>query len=179
MAVWSISLSTSWSSTAKTSRAFPLGERKKRLASLLKKPPTGIFYSEHQGGDGEEFRRAACEHRLEGIVSKRLDRGYLPDDRGAWVKTKRLNRAEFVIVGWSDPEGSRPLIGALLLGYYEPDGRLLYAGRVGTGMPIRTLQMLHQRRWRLTRCHFLSGRPATSASEGLWRCQRSIGFGQS
>jgi bifunctional non-homologous end joining protein LigD len=124
---------------------LPLGERKKRLAALLRKPPAGIVYSDHEGGDGETFRRAACEHRLEGIVSKRLDRPYLPGDRGAWIKTKCLNRAEFVIVGWSDPEGSRPLIGALLLGYYEPDGRLLYAGRVGTGMPVKTLQMLFER----------------------------------
>jgi bifunctional non-homologous end joining protein LigD len=124
---------------------LPLGERKKRLADLLKKPPAGIVYSDHEGGDGEVFRRAACEHRLEGIVSKRIDRPYLPGDRGAWVKSKCLNRAEFVIVGWSDPEGSRPLIGALLLGYYEPDGQLLYAGRVGTGMPVKTLRMLHER----------------------------------
>jgi bifunctional non-homologous end joining protein LigD len=124
---------------------LPLGERKTRLAKLLKKAPAGISYSEHSEEDGEAFRRAACEHRLEGIVSKRLDRPYLPGDRGAWIKTKCLNRAEFVIVGWSDPEGSRPLIGALLLGYYESDGRLLYAGRVGTGMPVKTLQMLHQR----------------------------------
>jgi ATP-dependent DNA ligase len=71
--------------------------------------------------------------------------GYLPGDRGAWVKSKCLNRAEFVIVGWSDPEGTRPLLGAPLLGYYEPDGRLIYAGRVGTGMPVKTLVMLHER----------------------------------
>jgi DNA ligase D-like protein (predicted ligase) len=124
---------------------LPLGERKGQLAALLKESPAGISYSEHAQEDGEAFRRAACEHGLEGIVSKRLDRPYLPGDRGAWVKTKCLNRAEFVIVGWSDPEGSRPFIGALLLGYYEPDGRLLYAGRVGTGMPVSTLQMLRER----------------------------------
>ena len=58
----------------------------------------GIAYSDHEGGDGEVFRRAACDHGLEGIVSKRLDRPYLPGDRGAWVKTKCLNRAEFVVV---------------------------------------------------------------------------------
>jgi bifunctional non-homologous end joining protein LigD len=102
---------------------LPLGERKARLATLLKKPPVGISYVEHAEEDGDVFRRAACDHGLEGIVSKRLDRTYLPGDRGARIKTKCLNRAEFVIVGWSDPEGSRPLIGALLLGYYEPDGR--------------------------------------------------------
>ena len=95
--------------------------------------------------DIEDFLRgAACEHGLEGIVSKRLGRPYLPSDRGAWVKTKCLNRAEFVIVGWSDPEGSRQYVGALLLGYFEPDGRLVYAGRVGTGMSQKTLATLHK-----------------------------------
>jgi ATP-dependent DNA ligase len=113
---------------------LPLGERKKRLKALLEDPaPAGIAYSDHEGGDGEVFRRAACKHGLEGIVSKRLDRPYLPGDRSAWVKTKGLNRAEFV-VSWSVPEGSRPHLGALLLGYYEPDGHLVYPGRVGTGM---------------------------------------------
>ena len=124
---------------------LPLLERKDRLARLLDKPPAGIMYSEHEGGDGEAFRRAACKHGLEGVVSKRTDRPYLPGDRGAWVKSKCLNRAEFVIVGWSDPEGSRHALGALLLGYYDADGRLIYAGRVGTGMSVETLAMLHKR----------------------------------
>jgi bifunctional non-homologous end joining protein LigD len=115
------------------------------LAQLLKDPPAGIVYSEHLGGDGEAFRRAACEQGLEGVISKRTDRPYLPGDRGAWVKSKCLNRAEFVVVGWSDPEGSRQLIGSLLVGYYDREGRLIYAGRVGTGMFVKTLAMLNQR----------------------------------
>src|SRR5208283_1213580 len=101
---------------------LPLLERKERLAQLLQDPPAGVVYSEHEGGDGEAFRRAACRHGLEGVVSKRTDRPYLPGDRGAWVKSKCLNRAEFVVVGWSDPEGSRHLVGSILLGYYELDG---------------------------------------------------------
>lgn len=77
---------------------------------MLQDPPAGIVYSEHEGGDGEAFRKAACKHALEGVVSKRIDRPYLPGERGAWVKSKCLNRAEFVVVGWSDPEGSRHLV---------------------------------------------------------------------
>jgi bifunctional non-homologous end joining protein LigD len=53
---------------------------------------------------------------------------------GLWLKVKCLNREEFVVIGWTDPEGSRPFLGALLLGYYDPAGRLVYAGRVGTGI---------------------------------------------
>jgi bifunctional non-homologous end joining protein LigD len=85
------------------------------------------------------FAERPAKHGLEGVVSKRLDRPYLPGDRAAWVKSKCLNRAEFIIVGWSDPEGSRHAIGALLLGYYEADGQLLHADRVGTGMSAETL----------------------------------------
>jgi hypothetical protein len=65
-------------------------------------------------------------------VSKTLDAPYAPGNRGLWRKAKWLNRQEFVIVGLSDPEGSRPDRGALLLGCYTDDGKLIYAGRVGT-----------------------------------------------
>ena len=90
------------------------------------------------------FHRSAREHRLEGIVSKRINGRYEPGRR-SWLKTKCLNREEFVVVGWSDPEGSRHRIGALLLGYYTPDGKLIYAGRAGTGMPDAELERLWQR----------------------------------
>ena len=59
-----------------------------------------------------------------------IDAPYAPGNRGLWRKAKWLNRQEFVIVGWSDPEGARPHLGALLLGYYSDDGKLIYAGRV-------------------------------------------------
>jgi ATP-dependent DNA ligase len=61
---------------------LPLLERKERLARLLKGSPAGIVFSEHEGGDGEAFRRAACQHGLEGVVSKRTDRQYLPGRPG-------------------------------------------------------------------------------------------------
>ena len=65
-----------------------------------------------------------------------------PATAGIWVKSKCLNREEFVVVGWTDPEGSRPHIGALLLGYYTEDGRLRYAGRAGTGITDKELKRL-------------------------------------
>ena len=62
---------------------------------------------------------------VEGIVSKRTDAPYTPGNRGLWRKVKCLNRAEFVVVGWTEPEGRRPHLGALLLGYYDPNGKLI------------------------------------------------------
>src|ERR1700760_1093060 len=82
---------------------------------------------------------------FEGVVSKTIDAPYAPRNRGVLRKAKALNRQEFVIVGWSDPEGSRPHLGALLLGYYTDEGKLIYAGRVGTGMPVKVLADLRRR----------------------------------
>jgi ATP dependent DNA ligase C terminal region len=82
---------------------------------------------------------------FEGVVSKTIDAPYVPGNRGLWRKAKALNRQEFVVVGWSDPEGSRPHLGALLLGYYADEGKLTYAGRVGTGMPDKVLAEMRRR----------------------------------
>jgi DNA ligase D-like protein (predicted ligase) len=124
--------------------ALPLVDRKTRLASLLHGAPNSLRYNDHQIGHGPTFHRLACERGLEGIVSKRTNGRYEPDRR-TWLKTKCLNREEFVVVGWSDPEGSRHRIGSLLLGYYTPRGKLIYAGRAGTGMPEAELERLWQR----------------------------------
>ena len=82
---------------------------------------------------------------MEGIVSKRADAPYVPGDRGLWRKTKCLNEDEFIVVGWSDPEGSRPYLGSLLLGYYDDAGRLHYAGRAGSGVADAELERLWKR----------------------------------
>jgi ATP-dependent DNA ligase len=62
-----------------------------------------------------------------------------------WVKVKCQNREEFVVVGWTEPEGARPWLEALLLAYYAPHGQLVYAGRVGTGIDHAELGRLWQR----------------------------------
>jgi DNA ligase D-like protein (predicted ligase) len=125
--------------------ALPLIERKARLAALLSNVPPPLHYSDYHQGQGRAFHQKACELSLEGIVSKRADAPYAPGNRGLWLKVKCLNREEFVVVGWTDPEEARPHIGALLLAYYDPDDRLVYAGRVGSGINQAELGRLWRR----------------------------------
>jgi ATP-dependent DNA ligase len=117
-------------------------ERKEQLQRLFAGKVPGLRFAEHVVGDGPRFRRQACKLGLEGVISKRVDRPYAPGDRGLWVKSKCLNREEFVVVGWTKPSGSRQHLGALLLGYYTEDGRLHYAGRAGTGFTDAELKRL-------------------------------------
>jgi DNA ligase D-like protein (predicted ligase) len=126
-------------------RPRPLIERKERLSALLANAPSALHYSDHQIGHGRAFHDKACAMSLEGIVSKRAGAAYAPGNRGLWLKVKCLHCEEFVVLGWTDPEGARPFLGALLLGYYNPNGRLVYAGRVGSGINTAELERLWQR----------------------------------
>jgi DNA ligase D-like protein (predicted ligase) len=126
-------------------RECPLIERKERLRTLLTNAAPCLHYSDHVVGQGPAFYEKASAMHVEGIVSKRIDAPYTPGNRGLWRKVKCLNRAEFVVVGWTEPEGRRPFLGALLLGYYDPNGKLIYAGRVGTGIDYAELERLWRR----------------------------------
>jgi bifunctional non-homologous end joining protein LigD len=117
--------------------SLPLGQRKERLHALVKRSSV-IRYSDHVIGNGAAFFQLACKRGLEGIISKRRDKGYIEGRGTTWVKTKCLLRQELVIGGFTDPEGSRSGIGALLLGYYDGD-KLAYAGKVGTGFSMKAL----------------------------------------
>jgi DNA ligase D-like protein (predicted ligase) len=119
-------------------------ERKALLEPLVK-DKLGLQFNGHEAGDGELILKHAGQLGFEGVVSKTIDAPYAPGNRGLWRKAKALNRQEFVVVGWSDPEGARPHLGALLLGYYTDDGKLIYAGRVGTGMSVKALVDLRRR----------------------------------
>jgi DNA ligase D-like protein (predicted ligase) len=82
-------------------RPRPLIERKQRLNALLANPGPCLRYSDHVLGQGPAFYEKACGMHVEGIVSKRIDAPYTPGNRGLWRKVKCLNRAEFVVVGWT------------------------------------------------------------------------------
>jgi DNA ligase D-like protein (predicted ligase) len=123
--------------------SLPLIERKALLEPLIADKP-GLQFNGHETGDGELILKHAGKLGYEGVVSKTIDAPYAPGNRGLWRKAKWLNRQEFVIVGWPDPEGTRPHLGALLLGYYTNDGKLIYAGRVGTGVPVKVLADLRR-----------------------------------
>ena len=157
--------------------ARPLLERKERLRALLEGAAPSVRYSDHHIGDGQRFLEAACAAKAEGIVSKRVDAAYAPGNRGLWQKSKCLQREEFIIVGYTEPEGSRPYLGALLLGYYDDAGRLVYAGRVGTGMSAAELRRLHAalQPLHLSRCRSTRRRRAPPASARRSNSPASIG----
>ena len=122
-------------------RDLPLLERKKILKETMANTSEQVIYSENILEDGDEFYKVSCEHQLEGIVSKLADSPYRSGRNDLWAKTKCSSRQEFVIGGWTNPQGGRTGIGALLLGIFE-DKKLRYAGKVGTGFNTKTLRAI-------------------------------------
>jgi len=128
-------------------RPVPLVERKRMLAALLNRRGSAdlVRYSDHIAGQGDVAFKEACRSGMEGLIAKRTDAAYLAGRNRHWVKIKCGQRQEFVIGGFTEPSGSRVAFGALLLGVYEKQGHLRYAGRTGTGFSERSLQELHKR----------------------------------
>ena len=123
-------------------RPQPLRERNQRLHQLLDFADP-LRFTEHRVGDGVEFYQEACRLGWEGLIAKRTDAPYQPGRTKDWLKFKCENNQELVIGGFTDPQGTRTGLGALLLGYYDSDGQLVYAGKVGTGFNQQTLHRLH------------------------------------
>ena len=125
--------------------SLPLEERKARLEPLLAARRKSPFrYSTHVIGHGARMHADACRARMEGIISKRRDAPVTPGRSRAWVKVKCVGRQEFVIGGFTDPQGAREGLGALLIGHHQ-DGRLVWAGKVGTGFTVQTARELRAR----------------------------------
>ena len=122
-------------------RPEPLLDRKRRLRQLLTFEGP-IRYTPHRRTAGEEYFAEACRKGWEGLIAKRVDAPYATGRTDRWLKFKCEAGQELVVVGWTDPEGSRVALGALLLGYHDgPD--LVYAGKVGTGFSQSVLRDLH------------------------------------
>ncbi|HWA73213.1 MAG TPA: DNA ligase D [Polyangiaceae bacterium] len=132
-------------------RVLSLLERKQLLERLLARLENHdtVRYNGHVHGDGTTVFERACELGLEGVVSKRAAAPYRSGKGSDWVKTKCLERQEFVIGGYTEPSGSRRAFGALLVGVWA-DEQLRYAGKVGTGFSEQSLRELKARLLPLT-----------------------------
>jgi bifunctional non-homologous end joining protein LigD len=126
-------------------RRLSLSKRKEMLAKLLAPldEDSPIRLSEHFDGNGREIFSKACSLGAEGIVSKLASASYSSTRDSSWIKSKCFQEQEFVIGGFTDPSNGSTGVGALLIGYYDR-GKLLYAGRSGTGFTQKTQHTLHK-----------------------------------
>jgi bifunctional non-homologous end joining protein LigD len=125
--------------------ALPLKARKDVLEKLCADAGDPIRYSGPIGSDAKRLFEEVKRRGLEGIIGKQRNSVYEPGRRsGAWIKLKCVQQQEFVIGGYTPPQGARKHFGAILVGYYEK-GKLLFAGKVGTGFTTKLLSMWHKK----------------------------------
>ena len=120
---------------------LPLLARKDLLRRAVA-PVKGIELVTHRETSGEAYLEEACEKGWEGLIAKRAAAPYVSGRSKEWLKFKCSKEQEFVVGGYTDPQGSRVGFGALLVGYYDDAGDLHYAGKVGTGYNAVLLQTL-------------------------------------
>jgi DNA ligase D-like protein (predicted ligase) len=121
-------------------RRVPLRYRKEMLRSTFEFRDS-LRFTEHRETEGEAYYRQACRRGWEGVIAKDGDSVYVSRRTRDWLKFKCIQEQEFVIGGYTDPQGKRIGFGALLVGFYHR-GKLLYAGKVGTGYDTDTLRQL-------------------------------------
>lgn len=125
-------------------REAPLEERRAALSQLMEANENELLrFSTDFTEQPESVLDSACQMKLEGLIGKRAGSTYVSKRSNSWVKIKCKNRQEFIIVGFTDPKGTRSGFGALLLGLHNDEGELHYAGKVGTGFNQATLKSLH------------------------------------
>lgn len=121
-------------------------DRRARLEDLLDERTNDRLRISETSPDYQQLKKRAETEGWEGVMAKRTSSPYQPGQRSShWVKLKIENRQEFVVGGWTEPRKTRPHFGALLLGYYDDEGRLVHAGQTGTGFDGQTLADLHKR----------------------------------
>jgi bifunctional non-homologous end joining protein LigD len=125
---------------------LPLVPRKQVLAKLCEGAGDPIRYSGEIVGEASVLLKEVQRRGLEGLIGKLRDSRYEPGGRsGAWIKLKCVNEQEFVIGGFTPPQGARQHFGAVLVGYYDKKKKLLFAGKVGTGFNTKSLASLHKK----------------------------------
>src|SRR2546428_7062602 len=119
----------------------PLVERKKRLRSIVRESPY-LLYGDHIETEGARFFKEATSRGFEGVIGKQSQSQYVPGLRtDYWIKTKKINTTECVVVGFSEGEGARvPTFGSLILAAYDDDRELQHVGNVGGGLSNDRLQ---------------------------------------
>ncbi len=144
-----------------------LEARKKFLEELCAGAGDPIRYSGVIGGDAKRLLEEVERRGLEGLIGKQRNSVYEPDRRsGAWIKLKCVNEQEFVIGGYTPPQGARKHFGAILVGYYD-NNKLVFAGKVGTGFTAKSLSILHKKLQKEARndCPFVD---LPSKQNGQW-----------
>ncbi len=122
---------------------LPQRRRKKLLKQALDFDDP-IRYTPHRNATSLDYYRQACTKGWEGLIAKDGEASYVHGRSSKWLKFKCVHQQEFVIGGYTDPEGERVGFGALLVGYYD-EGDLKYAGKVGTGYSDDMLNRLHKK----------------------------------
>jgi bifunctional non-homologous end joining protein LigD len=136
-------------------RHVALAQRRALLERILAAggPSPRVRFSQALDGAPRQVVAAACRLGLEGVIGKRADAGYVSRRTRDWIKLKCGQRQEFVVGGYTDPQGTRSGFGSLLLGVYDEARRLQYAGNVGTGFNAAELKDLRARMQRLATEH--------------------------
>ncbi|HEX2217854.1 MAG TPA: non-homologous end-joining DNA ligase [Gemmatimonadales bacterium] len=159
---------------------LPLLDRKKVLRDVVWYDGR-IHFTPYRTQGSAAMYRDACARGAEGIIAKRAESTYVSGRSTDWLKIKCVLQQEFVIGGYTAPQGAREHLGALLVGYYDDEGALRYAGKVGTGYDQDTLELLRRRLAPLQRRTSPFAPGPVPAGEVQWvtpKLVAQIGFGE-
>lgn len=147
-------------------RELPVEDRRAALQKALgRKSRQIVRFSEAFTANHQDIVESACALSLEGVIGKRAGSPYVSRRSPDWIKLKCRLRQEFVIIGYTQPQGSRSGFGALLLGVYH-DKELVYAGRVGTGFNQANLKLFHGQLQKIERKTSPLAKSLTAAQAG-------------
>lgn len=152
-------------------REVALEQRRAALREVLERSDSELLrFSEDFTEQPDSILESACQMKLEGLIGKRAGSTYTSRRSSSWVKIKCSNRQEFIIVGYTQPKGTRTGFGALLLGLHDDKGELRYAGKVGTGFNHATLQSLHKKlkKLEIDKSPLAKAPPAADARGAQW-----------